>query len=65
MGLISNNVLHTRERLVDSDDAAQKRCLFPAPSMTWSIPTARLERTGLRATRLVRGLRRILPLRNP
>jgi hypothetical protein len=28
MGLISNNVLHTRERLVDSDDAEQKRLLF-------------------------------------
>lgn len=30
MGLISNNVLHTRERLVDSDDPAQKRLLFRA-----------------------------------
>lgn len=30
MGLISNNVLHTRERLVDSDDAAKKRLLFRA-----------------------------------
>lgn len=30
MGLISNNVLHTREPLVDSDDAAQKRLLFRA-----------------------------------
>lgn len=30
MGLISNNVLHTRERLVDSDDAANKRLLFRA-----------------------------------
>lgn len=30
MGLISNNVLHTRERLVDSDHAAQKRLLFRA-----------------------------------
>ncbi len=30
MGLISNNVLHTRERLVDSDDAASKRLLFRA-----------------------------------
>jgi len=30
MGLISNNVLHTREGLVDSDDAAQKRLLFRA-----------------------------------
>lgn len=28
MGLISNNVLHTRERLVDSADATQKRLLF-------------------------------------
>ncbi len=28
MGLISNNVLHTREKLVDSDDAANKRLLF-------------------------------------
>ena len=28
MGLISNNVLHTREKLVDSDDSAQKRLLF-------------------------------------
>lgn len=28
MGLISNNVLHTREKLVDSDDAAKKRLLF-------------------------------------
>lgn len=30
MGLVSNNVLHTRERLVDSDDPAQKRLLFRA-----------------------------------
>lgn len=30
MGLISNNVLHTRERLVDSDKAAKKRLLFRA-----------------------------------
>lgn len=30
LGLISNNVLHTREKLVDSDDAAQKRLLFRA-----------------------------------
>jgi hypothetical protein len=30
MGLISNNVLHTRERLVDSDDATKKRLLFRA-----------------------------------
>jgi hypothetical protein len=30
MGLISNNVLHTRERLVDSDDAAKKRLLYRA-----------------------------------
>jgi hypothetical protein len=30
MGLISNNVLHTRERLVDSNDAAKKRLLFRA-----------------------------------
>jgi hypothetical protein len=30
MGLISNNVLHTREKLVDSDAAAQKRLLFRA-----------------------------------
>ncbi|MBW8457223.1 MAG: TauD/TfdA family dioxygenase [Thiobacillus sp.] len=30
MGLISNNVLHTREKLVDSDDAAKKRLLFRA-----------------------------------
>lgn len=30
MGLISNNVLHTREQLVDSDDAAKKRLLFRA-----------------------------------
>ncbi len=28
MGLISNNVLHTREKLVDSDDDAKKRLLF-------------------------------------
>ncbi len=28
MGLISNNVLHTREKLVDSDDATKKRLLF-------------------------------------
>jgi hypothetical protein len=28
MGLVSNNVLHTREKLVDSDDAANKRLLF-------------------------------------
>ena len=30
MGLISNNVLHTREKLVDSDDPAEKRLLFRA-----------------------------------
>lgn len=30
MGLISNNVLHTREPLVDNDDAAHKRLLFRA-----------------------------------
>lgn len=30
MGLISNNVLHTREKLVDSDDASKKRLLFRA-----------------------------------
>ena len=30
MGLVSNNVLHTREKLVDSDDAAHKRLLFRA-----------------------------------
>jgi hypothetical protein len=30
MGLISNNILHTRERLVDSDDAGKKRLLFRA-----------------------------------
>jgi chloramphenicol 3-O-phosphotransferase len=30
MGLVSNNVLHTREKLVDSDDAANKRLLFRA-----------------------------------
>ena len=30
LGLISNNVLHTREKLVDSDDAATKRLLFRA-----------------------------------
>jgi hypothetical protein len=30
MGLISNNVLHTREKLVDSDDALKKRLLFRA-----------------------------------
>ena len=30
MGLVSNNVLHTRESLVDSDDAANKRLLFRA-----------------------------------
>jgi hypothetical protein len=30
LGLISNNVLHTREKLVDSDDAAHKRLLFRA-----------------------------------
>lgn len=28
LGLISNNVLHTREKLVDSDDAAKKRLLY-------------------------------------
>ncbi len=28
MGLISNNVLHTREKLIDSDDASKKRLLF-------------------------------------
>ncbi len=28
LGLVSNNVLHTREKLVDSDDDAQKRLLF-------------------------------------
>ncbi len=30
MGLVSNNVLHTREKLVDSDDPVQKRLLFRA-----------------------------------
>lgn len=30
LGLISNNVLHTREKLVDSEDVAQKRLLFRA-----------------------------------
>jgi Taurine catabolism dioxygenase TauD, TfdA family len=30
LGLISNNVLHTREKLVDSDDVSQKRLLFRA-----------------------------------
>lgn len=30
MGLVSNNVLHTRERLVDSDDPTKKRLLFRA-----------------------------------
>jgi hypothetical protein len=30
MGLVSNNVLHTREKLVDSDDPAHKRLLFRA-----------------------------------
>lgn len=30
LGLISNNVLHTREKLVDSEDEAQKRLLFRA-----------------------------------
>ncbi|HEY6096397.1 MAG TPA: TauD/TfdA family dioxygenase [Gallionellaceae bacterium] len=30
LGLVSNNVLHTRERLVDSEDAEQKRLLFRA-----------------------------------
>lgn len=30
MGLISNNVIHTREKLVDSDDASKKRLLFRA-----------------------------------
>lgn len=30
LGLISNNVLHTREKLVDSDDKAKKRLLFRA-----------------------------------
>lgn len=30
LGLISNNVLHTREKLVDSDDDTQKRLLFRA-----------------------------------
>lgn len=28
MGLISNNVLHTREKLLDSDDPSKKRMLF-------------------------------------
>jgi len=28
MGLISNNVMHTREKLVDSEDASKKRLLF-------------------------------------
>jgi hypothetical protein len=28
LGLVSNNVLHTREKLVDSEDDAQKRLLF-------------------------------------
>lgn len=30
LGLVSNNVLHTREKLVDSEDAEQKRLLFRA-----------------------------------
>ena len=30
LGLISNNVVHTREKLVDSDDDASKRLLFRA-----------------------------------
>lgn len=30
LGLISNNVVHTREKLVDSDDDANKRLLFRA-----------------------------------
>lgn len=30
MGLISNNVLHTREKLLDSADPAKKRLLFRA-----------------------------------
>ncbi len=30
MGLISNNVIHTREKLVDSDGASKKRLLFRA-----------------------------------
>ena len=30
MGLISNNVLHTREKFVDSDDYAKKRLLYRA-----------------------------------
>lgn len=30
LGLVSNNVLHTREKLVDSDDPAQQRLLFRA-----------------------------------
>lgn len=30
LGLISNNVLHTREKLVDSEDEASKRLLFRA-----------------------------------
>ena len=30
LGLISNNVLHTREKLLDSEDAEQKRLLFRA-----------------------------------
>lgn len=30
LGLISNNVLHTREKLVDSDDDSKKRLLFRA-----------------------------------
>jgi len=30
LGLISNNVLHTREKLVDSEDAEQQRLLFRA-----------------------------------
>ena len=30
LGLISNNVVHTREKLVDSDDDATKRLLFRA-----------------------------------
>ena len=28
LGLVSTNVLHTREKLVDSDDDAAKRLLF-------------------------------------
>lgn len=46
MGLVSNNVLHTRERLVDSEDPAKKRLLFRARFYDRVDPEAMTSRGG-------------------